>query len=161
MIKNLFVCLLVLGFFTSLVHADVGPSPSPPKITIHLVNENGAPETSIDEIVYHCMSVETGEDNALAPTPMSFDCINGACTNDAGWYYKFNPCFDFPSGYFSYELNGVPMKTATFTPTPAQSNYEITFNAKTGEKTGSSSSSGCCVPAFILLGLVGAVIIKK
>ncbi|MFH1785470.1 MAG: hypothetical protein ABH842_03495 [Candidatus Micrarchaeota archaeon] len=159
--KNILVWFLVCGFFMSLVHADIGPAPSPPAVKVYLVKTDGTPETSIMWITYHCMGVENADSSTMAIYPVNFSCVDGLCTNDDEWYYKFNPCFDFPQGYFSYELNGAQKRTENFETDSSYDNYELTFNVETGKKTGSYSTSGWCTTAFILLGIVGMVLVRK
>ncbi|VVC04480.1 Uncharacterised protein [Candidatus Bilamarchaeum dharawalense] len=160
MLKYAIVGFLILGFFISLVHADMGPGPSPPTVKIHMVRGDGTPETSITEITYHCMNTDDTSGGAVDPHVVVFGCTEGTCTNDGGWYYKFNPCFSFPYGYFSYELDGVTKQTENFETNSSYNNFEMTFNAETGENQGTYSSTGCCATGFLLLGLVSVFGIK-
>lgn len=163
MIRNIIIGFIILGIFTGIVHADVGPSPPSPDITVYLVN-GSMPETTITQIVYHCMGIEkdvgTGSvDPQLATLP----CNDGTCTNTGGWYYKFNPCFSFPAGYFSYEYKGTQMRTQTFVPEENKDSYSYTIDVEKGEIIGQTSSKkdfGCWTSA-ILIGLLGLAATRR
>ena len=158
MTRNFILLFLVVLSFVSLVHADVGPSPDPPVVTVYLVN-NGAPDTSISEVTYHCRGTESNSTSSMDPGIRVFPCTSGTCKNTGNWFYNFNPCFNFPEGYFSYEVNGGRKKTNTFTPTGGQAQYSFTIDTGKGEIVGQTSTSGICAGAFVLatlfLGMVG------
>jgi hypothetical protein len=141
--------LVALLLCVPFAFADAGPSPAPPKVIVHLV-KNGQPEASVTEITYHCMgTADTNTSNAVEPYPVKFACSGGKCTNEE-WYYKFNPCFSFPEGYFSYVLDGKAVRTGTFNTTDKYDNYEMTIDAPTGQVTSSVGTSGSCLPALLL-----------
>ncbi len=147
LVAVLFLAALPLAF------ADVGPSPQAPKVTVHLV-KNNAPVTTVSEIIYHCLgSTEENASSPVAPAPIKLECTAGTCTNEGGWYYKFNPCFSFPGGYISYDLGQGEVKTRDFSFNQTYQNYDMTIDAESGNITSTSSftpPSGC-LPAFLLL----------
>lgn len=134
--------------------ADVGPSPPAPEVVVHLVR-GGAPVEDVTEMTYHCMGVEEGgDDGAVSPQTAKLACSGGTCTNSGGWYYKFNPCFGFPSGHFSYDLGGKTVVTGTFNNTEAYSKYEMTVDADTGRITSTLGSTvPGCLGAALLAGI--------
>jgi hypothetical protein len=144
LVAMLFLAALPLAF------ADVGPSPQAPRVTIHLV-KNNAPLTTVSEITYHCLG-STGENasSPVAPAPMKLECAAGECTNENGWYYKFNPCFAFPGGYISYDLGQGEARTSNFTISQTQQSYDMTIDVESGSITSTTPPSGC-LPAFLLL----------
>ncbi len=148
----LLLALLVLP----LAHADVGPSPAPPKVTVHLT-EGGQFATSITQLTYHCLGTdERNESGAVTPYPVNFSCSGGTCTNDQQWYYKFNPCFGFPDGYFTYQYGGSEVRTedlsALFGGSERKNTYYVEIEASTGQlKSGSVSDDGSCPLTMILL----------
>ncbi|MFH0884634.1 MAG: hypothetical protein V1861_02910 [Candidatus Micrarchaeota archaeon] len=131
-----------------LSFADVGPAPSPPTVVLHLM-ENGAPAVSVTQVTYHCMGVDTAEAGSVNPYPVDFPCDAGVCTNSGGWYYKFNPCFSFPQGYFTYEYNGKQVRTEDWDMNQSYDKYDITIDAPTGQISGNVGSS-CNLAGFIL-----------
>jgi len=145
--------LLVLPF----VFADIGPAPPAPNVVVRIV-DNGAPASEVSQITYHCMgSNDTNVSGPVEPAPIGLPCIDGVCRNDGGWYYKFNPCYDFPGGYFSYEFEGKTIKTENFEFAEKYSDYEMTIEAENGsiiKKTGSSLPSGC-LPALLMPAILG------
>lgn len=141
-----------------LCYADVGPSPAPPKVTVHL-GSNGVPAADVSEITYHCMDSEITEPaSAVEPHAITLSCSAGTCTNSGGWYYKFNPCFDFPGGYFSYEFGGKTVRSGEVEFTDSFTSYDIAIDAESGQvksKFGSDVPTGC-LPAAVLPALLGA-----
>ena len=106
--------VLVVLLLFSLAHADVGPAPPRPSVIVHLI-DGGAPATSVTWIAYNCMDAEEEDaGSAVAPIAVRMECANATCTNGGGWYYKLNPCYNFPGGHFSYELEGRLVRTASF-----------------------------------------------
>jgi hypothetical protein len=106
--------VLVVLLLFSLAHADVGPAPPRPSVIVHLI-DGGAPATSVTWITYNCMDAEEEDvGSAVAPVAVRMECANATCTNGGGWYYKLNPCYNFPGGHFSYELEGTLVRTASF-----------------------------------------------
>lgn len=141
--------VVVLMFCVPFAFADVGPSPSPPQVTVHLVNA-GAPETSISEITYHCMNTtDTDASSAVDPYPIRLSCSGGNCTNAGSWYYKFNPCFDFPDGYFSYDFGGKSVRSEQLNMSGGLKNYDITVDAPTGQIS-SRVGISCGMPGAML-----------
>jgi hypothetical protein len=141
----LILALLVLP----LAHADVGPSPAPPTVVVHLVKE-GQPASSVAQITYHCMGTdERNETGAVSPYPVNLSCSGGTCTNDQQWYYKFNPCFSFPRGYFTYEYDGKQIRSEDWDLNKSYEKYDITIDAPTGQISGNSGSS-CNLAGFVL-----------
>lgn len=143
-----------------LCYADVGPAPAPPMVIVHLVTDS-APESGVSEITYHCMGSDTSDpSSAVEPHTVKLSCSEGKCTNEGSWYYKFNPCFDFPGGYFSYEFNGKTVRTEDVEFKDAFTSYDITIDAASGQvkgKVGSNMPSGC-MPALLLPTLFGAAL---
>lgn len=156
MIRGIIISLLILNF-VGMVYADVGPSPEPPKVTVNLVSGN-APATDINEIVYHCYGESNSSDSVVSDRLVALPCNNGICKNSDSWFYKLNPCFSFPYGYFSYQLNGIEKQTEIFNISEGQSTYDMTFDVQTGELKSSTYTSGFCIAGFVLLGLVCACI---
>jgi hypothetical protein len=143
-----------------LCYADVGPSPTPPKIAVHLV-WNGAPASTVTEMTYHCMGSGVSDPtSAVEPHTTQLSCSGGTCTNSGGWYYKFNPCFDFPEGYFSYEFEGNMVRTEEVKFKDTFTSYDITIDAESGQvssKMGSNMPTSC-MPALLLPALLGAAL---
>lgn len=152
-ISFLVLCLVALSF------ADVGPPQTPPSVTVHMV-QNGLPETSITNITYHCLGVENEGASPVDPSPTRLDCSNGTCTND-NWYYKFNPCFMFPTGYFSYEFGGKRIKTENVSFDREYSAYDITIDAPTGWITGKTGPGGCSLASLGLAAVLLAAFIRR
>ncbi|NYZ73627.1 hypothetical protein H0O00_00630 [Candidatus Micrarchaeota archaeon] len=154
------VIMIMVLLVLPLCYADVGPSPTAPKVVVHLVKD-GQPVSTVTEITYHCMGTnETYQENAIDPYPVNFSCNNGVCTNDQQWYYKFNTCFSFPEGHFSYEIDGKTVRTGDVAFAASYDKYDITIDAGTGTilaQSGSSGSGGC-LPAAILPALLGAAL---
>ncbi|MDD5171564.1 MAG: hypothetical protein PHF60_00850 [Candidatus ainarchaeum sp.] len=154
------IMILVL-LVLPLCYADVGPSPAPPNVAVHLI-WNGAPASTVDEITYHCMGSDVSEPtSAVEPHTITLSCSGGTCTNSDGWYYKFNPCFDFPRGYFSYTLDGNIVRTEEVKFTDTFTSYDITIDAESGQvssKLGSNMPTGC-LPALLLPALLGVAFI--
>ena len=145
------MAFLVLMLAAPLVFADVGPAPPPPKIVVNLVKD-GAPASGVSSITYHCMgSEETPDAGAVDPQPIDLACTGGKCTNDGGWYYKFNPCFSFPEGHFSYVLEGQEVTTESVSFGESYTSYDITIDAASGDVTSQAGSSvPGCGSAFVL-----------
>ncbi|MEW6034992.1 MAG: hypothetical protein AB1529_00125 [Candidatus Micrarchaeota archaeon] len=155
------MAFLALVLALPLAFADAGPSPPPPKVVVHMVS-GGQPEASVTSITYHCMdTTETDTSNAVEPYPLNLSCSGGTCTNEE-WYYKFNPCFAFPEGYFSYEYGGNTVRTGSFNFSDSFDNYDITIDAPSGQIQGKIGSSGCPL-SLILLAVagVGAAFLRK
>ncbi|MEW6723289.1 MAG: hypothetical protein AB1324_08550 [Candidatus Micrarchaeota archaeon] len=157
------MAFLALMLAAPLVFADVGPSPEPPKVVVNLVKD-GAPAAGVESITYHCMgSVETPDAGAVEPQPIELACTSGKCTNEKGWYYKFNPCFSFPEGYFSYTLDGKEVTTESFSFDESYSSYEITIDAPSGNVTSKLGSSvpGCGSAFVLAAALLGALFARR
>lgn len=151
--------LLLAILVLPLVHADVGPAPSPPKVTVHLVTNN-QPETRVSAITYHCMGTDvTDPASPVEPHVVEFACSGGTCTNDE-WYYKFSPCFGFPEGFFSYDYLGSEVRTETVGSNKSYEKYDITLDAPTGQVSGNTESS-CNLAGFILPAIMGAALLSS
>ncbi|HSB46824.1 MAG TPA: hypothetical protein VLD37_02335 [Candidatus Bilamarchaeum sp.] len=144
-----------------VVFADVGPSPEPPQVVVHMVKD-GNPDSSVESITYNCMG-ETGDDGAVSQRQMDLGCSAGTCTNSA-WFYKFNPCFSFPGGTFSYEYGGERVESDSVGFNDSFNKYEITIDAPSGRVQSKLGSSlpGCCGSGFIIGAvLAGAAFARK
>lgn len=161
MIRSIIISFVILGIFTGMVHADIGPSPPSPDITVYLVT-GSVPESTITDITYHCELPGNGS-SPIDERETIFLCESGTCLNNGGWFYKFNPCFSFPAGYFSYEYKGTQMRTQTFVPEENKDSYSYTIDVEKGEITGQTSSKkdfGCWTSA-ILIGLLGLAATRR
>lgn len=153
MASKINLAFLIAILILPLAHADVGPSPAPPKVVVRIV-EDGQPATSVTHVTYHCRGTdERNESGAVSPHPINLTCSDGVCTNDGGWYYKFNPCFGFPEGYFTYEHGGKEIRTETLDRNKSYENYDVTVDAPTGQITANRGSS-CSLTGFILPAIV-------
>lgn len=153
------ILVLALLIFP-LVHADVGPSPAPPTVTVHLVTNN-QPETRVSAITYHCLGTDTADPSSpVEPHVIEMVCTSGTCTNDNGWYYKFSPCFGFPEGYFSYDYLGSEVRTETVGSNKSYEKYDITIDTPTGQVSGKAGSS-CNLAGFILPAIMGAALLSS
>ncbi len=149
----LFIALCVLA--AHVAFADVGPSPPAPTVMVHMVKD-GQPDPSVDVITYHCMGDPSEDTGAVTQRAMDLSCSGGNCTNEGGWFYKFNPCFNFPGGYFTYEYQGGRTRSGDFNFSGNYSKYELSVDSPTGHISssfGSSLPSGCCGSALILGGI--------
>ena len=134
MFKHTLIALvLVFGALASFCFADIGPSPTPPGVTVYLVKD-GAPFTNITTITYHCMGQNSTDEGSVTKVLTNLDCNNGTCIIK-GWFYKFNPCFHFPSGFFSYDYEGKTMNSDSFNNTENAAKYEFTLDVSTGHLT--------------------------
>jgi hypothetical protein len=150
---------------SALSFADVGPSPSAPTVVVHMVS-GGSPDASVDEITYHCMGDPTDDTGAVTQRAMAISCSEGNCTNEGGdWFYKFNPCFNFPGGYFTYDYGGQRVQTGGFNFSGNFTRYELTVDAPSGDISssfGSSLPAGCCGSAFVLAAIgAGALFARR
>jgi len=154
--------MAVMAFLLAvpLAFADIGPGPEIPDITVTLM-ESGQPAGGVESITFHCMGVESAEPGSVNPYPVDFPCSGGVCTNSGAWYYKFNPCFMFEEGYFSYMYNGKQIRSESFNAsTPGRNNMVI--DAPTGQiSTGGvqPGPGGLCGLGMVALpaALLGAV----
>ncbi len=153
-----------LAFAAPLAYADVGPTQPPPNVLVHMVKD-GSPDASVSEITYHCMGDPSEDTGAVSQRAMSLSCSEGNCTNEGAWFYKFNPCFDFPGGYFTYDYGGETIKSGSFNFTSNYTKYELTIDSPSGDiksSFGSSLPAGCCGSAFILAGIgAGALLVGR
>ncbi len=158
------VFVIALLALAALAFADVGPSPAPPSVMVHMESD-GAPDASVSQITYHCMGDSSTDTGAVTQRAMALSCNGGNCTNSGGWFYKFNPCFGVPGGYFTYDYQGSPVQSGDFSVSGNFSSYEMTVDSPSGEITNSSASnlpSGCCGSAFILAAIgAGALFAKR
>ncbi len=157
-----FLLIVALAvFLIPLAHADVGPSPQPPLVTVRMYT-NGTPDARVTEITYHCMGSESSDDGAVTQRLMTIPCSDGVCSNNGtAWFYKFNPCFTFPPGYFSYEVDGSSVASESFNLSENQTAYDISIDSDTGVITsqfGSTLPSGCCLPGLVLPGIVAGAV---
>lgn len=148
------IALLFAALSIPLVFADAGPGPAVPKVTIHMM-DGGKPAESVTEVTYHCMGVESAETGAVNPYPVGLQCTKGVCTNDGGWYYKFNPCFNFPEGHLTYEYNGKQVRTENVGSNKSYENHDITVDAPTGQISGNVNTT-CNLTGFVLAAVLGA-----
>jgi len=164
MLKHSTMLALALLLFVPLSSADVGPSPPPPDVIVHL-EKNGTAESGIQNITYHCMGSASADEGAVSQRLVDFDCVGGTCTNDH-WFYKFNPCYDFPSGHFSYTYGGREISSDSFNNTEKRGRYEMTIDAPTGKITKKDAPEplpyACWSSVlFIPLVLIGAIACRK
>ena len=156
--KATYVMILVL-LALPLCYADVGPAPNPPTVIVRLVS-NGIPAAGVSEITYHCMGSDVSDPaSAVEPYMTIWSCSAGTCTNEGSYYYKFNPCFDFPGGHFSYEFDGKTVRSEDVKFNSEFTTYDITIDAASGQvksKVGSNMPTGC-LPAMVLPAFLGAV----
>jgi len=159
-LKLLVVALMLLAL--PLAFADVGPGPAAPTVTVHLVRNN-ASFTGISTITYHCMdSTGWNASSPVQPVPVNLSCSAGTCTNDAGWYYKFNPCFSFPEGYFSYGIGGSEKRTDEFNVYDSSGSYDLTIDVDSGAITsGKGPPSPGCLPATAILAVLAAALLAR
>ncbi|MFN7991491.1 MAG: hypothetical protein U0R44_05015 [Candidatus Micrarchaeia archaeon] len=152
---------ITLGVFltmllaASAVFADVGPAPAAPAVVVHLEN-GGKPETSISEITYHCLGSDSDDEGAVTKRLALLSCSGGDCTNSGEWFYKFNPCFKFPGGHFTYKYGSQLIRSVDFNFSGEFKNYELTVDAPSGQipaKSGSSLPAGCPGAASIILAI--------
>lgn len=164
MASTLRLALLALALLAPLAFADIGPAPPAPSVAVHLVRD-GQPETSVANITYHCLGAETYGGGAVEPAARDFGCSGGTCTND-NWYYKFNRCYTFPEGHFSYELDGRTVTTGNVSFDRDYLFYSITIDAPTGAITARTASDApvppSCWPAYALPALLaGAALLSR
>jgi len=158
--KSVIYALILALLALPLCYADVGPSPDPPDVVVHLVSD-GAPASGVSEITYHCMGTNVTEpSNAVEPYMMAWSCSGGTCTNEGAAYYKFNPCFNFPGGYFSYEFDGKEVRSEDFDVGGCSSSCVITIDAASGqvESVRVSEIPSLCPPGLLLPLLLGAAL---
>lgn len=163
--KTALVILIASVFLCApLVHADTGPSPPQPNVTVHMV-AGGKPALTVSEITYDCMGETTDDHGAVTQRVMTLACAGGTCTNAGGWFYKFNPCFGFPGGRFTYDYNGSSAVSEELNTTGNFTKYDITIDAPSGHvisSFGTSIPAGCCGSAFVLAAIAaGAVFVRR
>ncbi|MDO8553735.1 MAG: hypothetical protein Q7S22_02925 [Candidatus Micrarchaeota archaeon] len=149
----LFIC-----FLASVIFADTGPGPASPEIKIKLF-DNSKPYTGEATANYLCsLATERGPPKgAVEPGDVQLECANGECS-DAGWYYKFNPCF-YSEGKFEITTNG---KTV-ITPKVSLENpgtYSFDVDVGTGKIAGEEFKSSCLGAILLAIPFL-AVITKK
>ncbi len=162
--KFTIISLILLVTLISVSFADVGPSPPAPDVLIHM-EKDGTAETSIVTLTYYCMgSTNASAQGAVSQRVSEFACTNGTCTPN-GWFYKFNPCYDFPSGYFSYDYNGINVSSASFSNSEKHGKYEMTIDAPSGKITKSDSSDPlvwtCGSSIFAILLVISVLAIRQ
>ncbi len=150
--------LFALALVATLSFADSAPPP-PSLVAVHLVS-NGANETSIGQIVYHCTASD-----ANGETNISLACNAGTCINEP--YIMASECRYFPAGYFTYDYQGQGKSSERFNATKAwQRYYEYRLDVQTGKITPISASDGnqdnLCGPAFLMFAvLIGCFISSR
>ena len=160
------IFLLSLLTLAAISYADAGPPP-PSLVLMHLVSGNGAIETGIAQITYHCTYGPNGGTGAQISIPLN--CSNGGCTNEP--YRAASECVYFPAGYFTYNYNGENKSSETFNATALfpgkfyQHYYEYQLDVQTGKITPISASNGPdnspCAPALLIFGtFAGAVAVR-
>lgn len=141
---RLYVLVLLSLLMLSVSFAD-SPPPPPSQVTVHLVS-NGANETSIGQIAYHCTAYATPENETILP------CSAGTCTNQPAYG---SDCSYFPEGYFSYEYRGQNKSSEMFNATQFDQYYEYQLDVQTGKITlinaYNKPGPGICGTAFALL----------
>jgi hypothetical protein len=157
------IFLLALLLF-SLAAADAGPSPPSPDVSVSMQKSDGSPDPAVTVITYHCMGSNSTDNGAVTQRLADLPCAGGKCRNNGAWFYKFNPSYNFPEGYFSYALNGNAVKTDYFSNTPGASGYSFVVDSESGKITNASVSNipyplSCCLPSLVLSVLVAATFI--
>ena len=136
------VLLLICLFLLPVAFADIFPriysgepteyNYNPPKVTVYF-QKNGSPDLRVTEATYHCEGSNSTETGAATQRLMAFSCSQGRCSNEnSGWFYKYNPCYSFLPGFFSYTLDGKEMRTTSFT-TTSKWNHDIVIDSESGE----------------------------
>ncbi len=150
-----FALMMALAALPS-ASADVGPGPVAPEIVVRMT-EGGAPAASVKEITYHCMGTDVSDpQDIVSPHTAVLPCSGGACTNSGGWYYKYNPCFAFPYGHFTYEYDGEIVRSGEFNTTSGAGRYVLSIDAPTGQIS-REAAGGACPAGFALLAAALAV----
>lgn len=151
----LFVFVLI---FSSIVFADIGPSPDPPEITVMFI-EQDAPYLGSMELRYRCNIPPDADNGPMGDREVDFSCNNGVCKN-AGWFYKLNPCFDNNQGYLAYKKPGETEYQKTDILAFSGNDDMIEINLDSNEVTlipGEDKEPACCLSmgiiAFIGCGL--------
>jgi len=154
---------LALILAASLCHADIGPVPEHPSVFVNM-RKNGSSDLRVTKITYHCYGSGSTDTGSVTQRLADIPCAAGACSSgNSGWFYKFNPCYDFPEGYFSYELNGKEMKTDYFNNTQKYDSYAFIIDSESGKITSINGSappgpSPGCLPALALPLLAAAAL---
>jgi len=152
-LKFIILAMALLIVF-SFAHADIGPGPSKPDITIWM-QEDGATHTEIDQITYHCNGTDNRGTGSVEISAIDLSCVKGACRND-NWYYKFNPCF-YSSGYIGYLVNGESKKSEWVDFSQAKK-YDLVLDVNTG-KFKEIEPEPACLGGFILpMFFIGAAV---
>jgi hypothetical protein len=155
--------LAVALIAVSFSFADAGPAPPSPDVAVYLQKSDGSPDLAVALVTYHCMGSNATDNGAVTQRLADLPCAGGKCGNSGAWFYKFNPCYDFPEGYFSYELGGRTISTDYFNNTPGASAYSFVVDSESGRMKGSSTSNipyplSCCLPALALPALAAAAL---
>lgn len=163
--KKILFLFLVFG----LLLADIGPSPNPPDITVHLTYEDLAYDGYL-ELTYRCINddlVYGDEDNIMDERDVEFACTEGTCYNTY-WFYKLNSCFSGQDGYFTYEIQGEGM-TSDHIVFEQEKSYNIYLEllsgniyTESGNNGNDGNGSGSCplTMGFLLLPLIG-ILVKR
>ncbi|MBI5047228.1 hypothetical protein HZC07_05880 [Candidatus Micrarchaeota archaeon] len=158
LVRNFWIVSLLFVFAAQIVYADVGPAPDPPKVLVHL-ETGGKPEIGVTEVTYHCLNSNTNASGSMSQRTAALKCFEGTCTNaESIWFYKFNPCFNFPEGFFSYNYNGKEIQSDKVKFTDKFDKYEITIDVPKGgisNKMGSSLPASCSSGFIISLIAIG------
>jgi hypothetical protein len=159
---RLFVLLAVALLIVSLCFADVGPSPPSPDVAVYVQKSDGTPDSGVALLTYHCMGSNASDNGAVTQRLADLPCTGGKCRNDGSWFYKFNPCYDFPEGYFSYESNGRMISTDYFNNTinnsSGASGYSFVVDSESGKIKSANTSNipyplSCFMPSLVLSAL--------
>jgi len=152
---RLFLLLSGVLLLMSIAHADIGPVPEHPSVFVNL-QKSGSSDLRVTKITYHCYGSDSTDTGSVTQRLADIPCAAGTCSNGNGvWFYKFNPCYDFPEGFFSYELNGREIRTDYFNNTQKSDSYAFIIDSENGKITsyngGTLPGPGpTCLPAFIL-----------
>ena len=158
--RSVLVFALAALMMMSLAFADVGPSPPAPVVVVHLV-KNGQPDTSISQIYYICDAISEPSDSPVGKNSVALPCVSGTCANDGEWFYKLNPCYDFPGGSLAYDVGGGALISAPVAVLSKGSYHEITFDTSVLTTETKTSDGFPCMPAVLLPAILGALLLKK
>ena len=126
--------------------------PYPPDVTVHM-QVNGSPDIRITKITYHCEGSNNTATGAVTQRMIDLPCSNGKCSNTNNeWFYRFNPCFDFHSGFFSYGLDGKELRTKSVNFPERGKSYDITIESESGTVKSAKKSNNeyLCASAFLI-----------
>lgn len=158
---------IALVIFAQAVHADIGPSPEAPRISVTFM-EDGQPYKGEIIALYRCWDVLPSDEGPLGQTDVQLSCDAGVCTNTQ-WFYKFNPCY-FPSnGEIIFQLpDREPMKAEGELGFPEPRGYAVSVDIGKGQawvqgpaaEGAEDSAAACPLGMALLAGLVCATWIR-